>query len=455
MPDINPADLSSRPAVNLTTPTLSNKTITVSTPSTAAKPIKTSQIIPARIDLEPIYAALKSAIGNEQWATYKEATTQFFIGRLNQAEYSERIDPIISSQHGDKEHLHNQLLAALYANVTREMPDQGLAPWVSANDKPAIGTGTKPVSGDATERRLKGQVMQLPSRDRRRIKDIQQNDFDPFESLAGIFAEHTIKSKRPRLAEESVASSGLNMNREQDIKKRYLNPLGLESGEFPDGNYTDSRMLPYCYEAGLESAAPDAAQLVSAATESFIKEVLTSVFSRTRSNGPGDSGSAGFGSTSSWIQTYKYKRQLSREEDAVMRGEVARDKCGLLPIESKAAGERGPLGIADLHLALDIADCGMSQFPVMVRSLLNGYRDGELENMNDHYYLDGRKPATPNGVDSDIAMAGTREDSKQQLPNGVPHDDAMEIDDEYFWAGANEEDLEGLDSVLDSIGASG
>lgn len=214
-------------------------------------------------------------------------------------------------------------------------------------------------------------------------------------------------------------------------------------------------MLPYCYEAGLESAAPDAAQLVSAATESFIKEVLTSVFSRTRSNGPGDSGSAGFGSTSSWIQTYKYKRQLSREEDAVMRGEVARDKCGLLPIESKAAGERGPLGIADLHLALDIADCGMSQFPVMVRSLLNGYRDGELENMNDHYYLDGRKPSTPNGLDSDIAMAGTRGDNKQQLPNGVPHDDAMEIDDEYFWAGANEEDLDGLDAVLDSIGASG
>lgn len=245
------------------------------------------------------------------------------------------------------------------------------------------------------------------------------------------------------------------LDREQDIKKRYLNPLSLESGEFPDGNYTDSRMLPYCYEAGLESAAPDAAQLVSAATESFIKEVLTSVFSRTRSNGPGDSGSAGFGSTSAWVQTYKYKKQLSREEDAAMRGEVARDKCGLLPIESKAAGERGPLGIADLHLALDIADCGMGQFPVMVRSLLNGYRDGELENLNDHYYLDGRKSATANGVDGDITMAGAPEDKKQQLPNGVPYDDAMDIDDEYFWAGANEEDLDGLDAVLDSIGASG
>jgi transcriptional coactivator HFI1/ADA1 len=211
-------------------------------------------------------------------------------------------------------------------------------------------------------------------------------------------------------------------------------------------------MLPYCYEAGLESAAPDAAQLVSAATESFIKETLMSIFSRTRCNGPGDSGSAGFGSTSSWIQTYKYKRQLSREEDAVMRGEVTRDKCGLLPIESKAAGERGPLGIADLHVALDIADCGMSQFPVMVRSLLNGYRDGELENMSDHYYLDGRQQPTANGVNADISMAGTQ---KPQLPNGIPHDDPMDIDDEYFWAGANDEDLDSLDAVLDSIGASG
>jgi hypothetical protein len=98
------------------------------------------------------------------------------LGRLNQTEFSERIDPIITSHDGSREHLHNQLIAAIFGNVTREMPDQGLAPWVSANDKPSTGTGIKPVSGDATERRLKGEVMQLPSRDRRRIKDLVQND---------------------------------------------------------------------------------------------------------------------------------------------------------------------------------------------------------------------------------------------------------------------------------------
>ena len=104
-------------------------------------------------------------------------------GRLNQAEFSEQIDPLLASPDGHKERLHNQLIAAIYGNVTREMPDQGLAPWVSANDKPSTTTGSKPVSGDAAERRLKGEVMQLPSRDRRRLKELAQNDVKRFISL--------------------------------------------------------------------------------------------------------------------------------------------------------------------------------------------------------------------------------------------------------------------------------
>jgi transcriptional coactivator HFI1/ADA1 len=171
MPDIDPAALS-RPSVSLSTPILSNKSLSITAPG-SSKATKTSQIIPARIDLEPLYAALKSAISPEQWLVYKESTTEFLIGRLNQAEYSERIDPILSP---DKEHLHNQLIAAIYGNVTREMPDQGPAPWVTANDKPVAPTGSKPVSGDAAERKLKGEVMQLPARDRRRIKDLIHND---------------------------------------------------------------------------------------------------------------------------------------------------------------------------------------------------------------------------------------------------------------------------------------
>jgi len=100
------------------------------------------------------------------------------------------------SPDGSKEHYHNQLIAAIYANVTREMPDQGLAPWVSANDKPSTTAGSKPVSGDAAERRLKGEVMQLPSRDRRRIKDLVQNDVGAW-LLRSMVAYLTCLAVRP------------------------------------------------------------------------------------------------------------------------------------------------------------------------------------------------------------------------------------------------------------------
>ena len=78
MVDINPAALS-RPSISLSTPVLSKQSINVSVPSIHKAP-KTSQLIPARIDLEPIYTALKASIGAEQWSTYKESITNFLIG---------------------------------------------------------------------------------------------------------------------------------------------------------------------------------------------------------------------------------------------------------------------------------------------------------------------------------------------------------------------------------------
>lgn len=116
-------------------------------------------------------------------AHYVQLLTFTPLGQLNQKELSERIDGFLITPTGEIEHLHNQLVSAIYANVTREMPDHGVASWVSANDKPTTGAGSKPVSGDAAEQRLKTEVMQLPSRDRRRLKDLSQNDVSSFLSL--------------------------------------------------------------------------------------------------------------------------------------------------------------------------------------------------------------------------------------------------------------------------------
>ena len=215
-------------------------------------------------------------------------------------------------------------------------------------------------------------------------------------------------------------------------------------------------MLPICYESGLPSGhVSDAAQFVSVATDTFIKELLSAVFSRTRSNGPGDSGTAGFGPGGAWVQTAKYRKQLAKEEEALQRNEITRDKSGLLPIEAKAAGERGPLGMADFRLSLAIGDTGMANFPVIARKITFGYTEGELEDWNDYTMVDGRERIEE--VD-DVEMGGTANGSKADaLTNGVGagHGDAMDIDNDPWWEGTEDADAEYLDGVLDSCLASG
>jgi transcriptional coactivator HFI1/ADA1 len=233
-----------------------------------------------------------------------------------------------------------------------------------------------------------------------------------------------------------------------EIRKRFAQPLAVESGEFPDTSSIEARMLPFCYEAGLVNGhGPEVAQLMTIATETFIKEMLSAVFARTRSNGPGDSASAGFGSGPGWIQTKRYRQQLRREEDALIRGEVSRDKSGLLPVEAKAASERQPLGMADLRLALDLGDCGLGSFPIVAKSVVYNYREGELENWDDYSWIDEGGP--PELMDLDMLK------SDNTLTNGIVHAEPMEIDDQWGWEGTDEMDLQALDSVLDSCLAVG
>lgn len=365
------------------------------------------------------------------------------LGRLNQSEFALVVDPLITSQNGEKEHHHNRLILAIVANVSREVPDPGVAPWVSANDKPAAAAGSKPVTGDAAERRLKGGVMQLPAKDRRRIKDLMHNDFDPQENLVNAFTD---ARRRPSAINDVPASATgtlNNMNFDLEIRKRFNPPLAVESGEFPDQGVIGGRMLPFCYEAGLVGGhGSDAPTLMTVATETFIKEALTQIFSRTRCNGPGEAGSAGFGVGTTWVRTFNYGKQLHAEEDAAQHGRLTRDKNGLLPVESKAASEREAISMADMRLSLEVGDSGMATFPTIMAQIMYGYREGELERWDDYTYADGFEPT---GGDDFLAEINGGE--AQELPNGV---DPMDIDNEPWWDGAESHDQDMLDGLLDS-----
>lgn len=209
-----------------------------------------------------------------------------------------------------------------------------------------------------------------------------------------------------------------------------------------------------CYENGLTSGHnAEAAMFMSVATETFVKQFLSSVFDKTRSNGPGAGGSAGSGGGASWITTHKYRRQLEREEEQWLRGEIIRDKSGLLPSEAKAASERGPLGMADLRMALELGDCGIGQMPIVLETINQCYREGELEGWNDFTMLESFHGMVLGEVDQDfdVVMNGTMHTNGIKAKREPNVDDYLnEIDESWGWSGAGLEDREHLNGLLDS-----
>jgi len=231
-----------------------------------------------------------------------------------------------------------------------------------------------------------------------------------------------------------------------ESRKRYTQPLAVESGEFPDTSTIESRMLPLCYENRLvQGHAADAAQFMSVATETFIKEMLSSIFGKTRSNGPGAGGSAGSGGGAGWVTTHKYRRQLEKEEDSLLRGELQRDKSGLLPIEAKAASERGPLGMADVRTALEMGDCGLGQMRIVTEQIFTGFREGELEAWDDYSWPAGHSSSLGEDYDGDVQM---RDINGSNAPGGKVED--LSDSEDWGWEGASARDQSALDSLLDS-----
>lgn len=180
---------------------------------------------------------------------------------------------------------------------------------------------------------------------------------------------------------------------ELEIRKRYAQPLASETGEFPDAESIHGRMVPICYEESIVSGAGfPCAEFMAVATETFVKQLLSAVFSHTRSNGPSG--------TINGMMTPSYRRQLAREELAYTRGEILRDNStGLLPIEAKEANARKPLGVRDLQLALDISGGILAHMPIIADEIMGCYFEDELE--TDQRLADADDHDTDGGSESD------------------------------------------------------
>lgn len=438
-----------------TTPTLSSSTL----PNLASLQTDLAKKPPAprspRVDVEPLYAAVKGAVSDADWTVYKTSLSLFLLGNLNQEELTFKLSKILTTP--ALEHAHNALFTAIYANIWRDAPDAGIASWVSSSDKPSSGAvkGT----GDESEKRLKYEVMQLSRRERKRLKTIPAGDGGPNGAAAdarmvGVGAlgpvHEYVDARRVKQLEVGPSSSqggGFGKtNWDLEIRKRYTSALYVETHEFPTATTISYRLLPICYEFGLpQGHTADCPDYLNIATETYIKEALANLLGKVSTNGPG------------YVRTGEFKKKVEREERMVERGELARGNGGELPVESEERRKRKLLCMEDLRLALDLGDSYLGQTPLLAGAITHSrFLDTHgIEELYDPSPTS--KPLTNGALANGVHSAPTTH--VKHAVNGESWSvdfgtgDAMHIDDEFGinWQGGSVQDITELDNALDDV----
>lgn len=235
-----------------------------------------------------------------------------------------------------------------------------------------------------------------------------------------------------------------------EIKKRYTQPLASETGEFPDTDSIQARMLPICYEEALPNGcAPSCAEFMAMATEQFLKEVIGEITSRTRSNII--AGGVGGGT----VLTRKYKKQLHRETQMFEIGKLTKaPMSNLLPVDVREAQQRRALSIGDMRVALDLGARSLGQMPEVVSGVMGGYAEGILEGWGRHKYPEA--VSDTRGVNGNTHMAPPLVNGHASLSNGAhvnvvngisPTTDGLS--DISGWQGAGGDDQKTLHAALD------
>lgn len=393
-----------------------------------------------RIDLEPIYTDLKDAIGSK-WDIYFDAVSRFVRGALHAREFGDLTDEILYSADNIL-HLHNRFICAIAFNSARDSPEPGIATWVTAATDKSVTTNTAKtaVTSDAGEQRLKKEVMAIHARDRRRLKNAQNEDSKTKEQDDGTSRrneyEEAYSASRYKVPDVAPTAAGLTKtNWEPEIKRGYQQPLFAESAEFPDATNVFARMVPKCYEEAIPQGSTMAcAEYVVTAAEYFFKEFLGTIVDRVRVNGPsydylnsGHDGQFGGGAF-----TASYRKQVVKEMEAVKNKTLHKTRDDeMLPVEFAESKARKPLTFADLKLANTVGPKMWNRVPLLGFEISNNTKED----------------------DYDAYKQDQDEENRDRLNGNQNHSirqtDEMDIDDEDYWDDVGYGGRGALDSILD------
>ncbi|CCH41113.1 Transcriptional coactivator HFI1/ADA1 [Wickerhamomyces ciferrii] len=282
MSEISPAKVASPLPIGSSvnsTPVIQQNTIEAS--SNAKNAGSTKNTLSKRIEVETLVKDFKKKMGNN-WDKYQTTISAFLIGRLSRGELTAVLSELLTDSKLVR--MHNQLLLANLANALRDGPNSASANsgfgGIGSNKRKKDGR----VKASSQYEKLKKDIMNLPIRERRRIKTItRESGKRQMANSALTLTRQSLLPKIPYVNDKDKNLTGNTVEWTQDISHGIQTLLSTETYSLPDHENLRSRMLGIAREHGLTGTVDKGAvDLVYIGLENYLKGIVEQAIDTVR-----------------------------------------------------------------------------------------------------------------------------------------------------------------------------
>lgn len=257
----------------------------VNTRTPSQTPLMTQQTIHGskRVEVESLAFELRSKLGNN-WDKYQATIASFLIGKLSRTELSTCLQNLLTDSRLIK--MHNQLLLANMVNALRDSNSD--SPSIEKNSKYSFGSSSKKVVKKGMKQsnqyeKLKKDVMNLPIRERYRIKTITRDSGK--QKMANSSLTLTRQALLPKIPfssdKEKMMSNVIEWT--QDVNHGLHTPLDIETFSLPEQDALKTRILGIAREHGITGPlSNDAAELLYHGLETYLKNIVEAAIDTVR-----------------------------------------------------------------------------------------------------------------------------------------------------------------------------
>ncbi|ODV60914.1 Hfi1p ASCRUDRAFT_35372, partial [Ascoidea rubescens DSM 1968] len=244
--------------------------------------ISTPLIDSKRIDLQTLINKFHNQLGDKNWLKYQSIFSSFILGKLSRNEFENEITKIINSNL--LINFHNQFILSNLANSVRinPSPNSHISGFGFNNNNLFNMNNSNKKKKNLNNYKfnnqyevLKTNIMSLPVKERRRIKNIKRdsgksNLLSANSSLYITNPQNNKSSSQPR---EVITGNAVTWS--QDIMTGFQTLLASESYELPDKDTLNYRMTGIMREHGLfGSLDENSINVMSMAIESHLKTII-------------------------------------------------------------------------------------------------------------------------------------------------------------------------------------